>query len=307
MQRPFGARNPTRFLDKSGLRFVRRVVNLAALPRLTSIACSTVAFWAAAAWCAPVSPEGPKLSGYTASSSGGVEGTLTIQYDDKGQVIGGNALPPPTQVYAQPSAVPSMAPNVGKVKSIDNPSVNTTADASKPGVKMVDPSVDFNSALKKTSKSSNLMEQRFDTKQAELNKDTPYSRDNVLTFDTWHGKYDTFGRKKAEVEVEDNFDRKEPRDKTMFEVKAIDRAEVSWSGQRAEINGLDERLTTEKNSRYDVTPQPASERLAPKSINQLSMQDINRYQFRRNRSDEPGLPYVKPGSDEVKTQGGAGQ
>jgi len=264
------------------------------LPRLTSIACCSVAFWAATAGCAPASPEGARLSGYTASSEGGVEGTLTIQYDDKGQVIGGNA-------------VPSMTPNVVKVTTIENPAVNTRAEVTKPGVKLVDPSVDFNSALKKTSKTSNLMEQRFDTKQAELNKDTPYSRDNVLTFDTWHGKYDTFGRKKAEVEVEDNFDRKEPRDRTMFEVKAIDRPEVSWSGQRAEMKGLEERLTTEKNSRYDVTPQPASERLAPKSINQLSMQDINRYQFRRNRSDEPGLPYVKPGSDEVKTQGGAGQ
>ncbi len=307
MPRPFGAQNHTRFLDKSGLRFARRVVNLTVLPRLTAITCCTVALWSTVAWCAPVSPEGPKRSGYTASSEGGVEGTQTIHYDESGQVIGGNAVTSTPQVYAQPTAVQPAAPKVSRVQSIENAAATTNAEATKPAAKMVDPSVDFNAALKKTSKTSNLLEQRFDTNQAELNKNTPYSRENVLTFDTWHGKYDTFGRKKAEVEVADNFDRKEPRDKTMFEVKAIERPEVSWSGQRAEMKGLDERLTTEKNSRYDVTPQPASERLAPKSINQLSMQDLNRYQFRRNRSDEPGLPYVKPGSEEVKTQGAAGQ
>ena len=283
------------------------MVNLTTLPRLTTITCYTVALWSAVGWCAPVSSEGPKRSGYTASSEGGVEGTQTIQYDEGGQVIGGNAVPSTTQVFNQPLAVPPISPKVSKVSSIGNPAVAASTETTKPAAKLVDPSVDFNSALKKTSKTSNLLEQRFDTKQAELNKDTPYSRENVLTFDTWHGKYDTFGRKKAEVDVEDNFDRKEPRDKTMFEVKAIERPEVSWSGQRAEMKGLDERLTTEKNSRYDVTPQPASERLAPKSINQLSMQDLNRYQFRRNRSDEPGLPYVKPGSEDVKTQGAAGQ
>lgn len=259
------------------------------------------------AFCAPQAPESPKLSGFTAKSEGGVEGTQTIQYDANGQVIGGDFTAASRPIVSnQPAAVPNQAA-INISKSPVNTATASVSDASMPGNKMVDPSVDFNSALKKTTKTSNLMEQRFDTKSAELNKDTPYSRDNVLTFDTWHGKYDTFGRKKAEVEVEDNFDRKEPRDKTMFEVKAIERPEVSWSGQRAEIKGLDERMTTEKNSRYDVTPQPASERMAPKSINQLSMQDINRYQFRRNRSDEPGLPYVKPGSEEVKTQGAAGQ
>ena len=277
------------------------------MSRLTSIVCLVAVFGTATVFCAPTETEGPKRSGFIASSEGGVEGTQTIHYDANGDVIGGNAASSGTQVFAQPSSVPSETPSISKVKSIENPTMTNRNDMTSPGVKRVDPSVDFNSALKKTTKTSNVIEKKFDTKMAELNKDAPFSRENVLTFDTWHGKYDAIGRKKAELEVEDNFDRKEPRDKTMFEVKAIERPEVSWSGQRAEMNGLDERLTTEKNSRYDVKAQPASERLAPKSINQLSMQDINRYQFRRNRSDEPGLPYVKPGSDEVKTQGGASE
>jgi len=44
-----------------------------------------------------------------------------------------------------------------------------------------------------------------------------------------------------------------------------------------------------------------------KSIDQLSMQDINRYQFRRNRSDEPGLDRVRPGSDKVDKTGSGGK
>lgn len=271
--------------------------------RLSSILCYFAVLWSAGVFGASPAPEAPKLSGFTASSEGGVEGTQTIHYDEKGQVIGGNAVMTDS-VYKTPQVAPTLAPPVAPVKPIEN-STTPVATGAKPGAKMVDPTVDFNSGLKKAAQTSNLKEQRFDAKQADLNKDSVYSRENVLTFDTWHGKYDTLGRKKAELEVEENFDRKEVRDKTMFEVKAIERPEVDWSGRRADINGIDERLTTEKNSRYDVKPQPASERLAPKSINQLSMQDLNRYQFRRNRSDEPGLPYVKPGSEEVKTQGGA--
>ena len=50
----------------------------------------------------------------------------------------------------------------------------------------------------------------------------------------------------------------------------------------------------------------ASDRAAPKSVEQISMQDINRYQFRRNRSTEPGLPVVPVGTDKVKTKGSEG-
>ena len=254
-------------------------------------------------WGAPQAAESPKLSGFTASSDGGVEGTQFIQYDENGQVLGGNVTPVPRS-----TAMPAPAKVFGRTEaSAPNVAAGPSANEGTAGRKMVDPSVDFNSALKKVTKTNPLTEQRYEMKQAELGKDTVYSRENILTFDTWHGKYDTFGRKKAEVEVADTFERGVVRDKTMFEVKAVERPEVTRSIERSEMKGLDERFTTEKNSRYDVTPQPASERLAPKPLNELSMQDLNRYQFRRNRSDEPGLPYVKPGSDEVKTQGAAGQ
>ena len=37
------------------------------------------------------------------------------------------------------------------------------------------------------------------------------------------------------------------------------------------------------------------------------MQDINRYQFRRNRSTDAGLPVVPVGTDQVKTIGSEGK
>jgi hypothetical protein len=113
-----------------------------------------------------------------------------------------------------------------------------------------------------------------------------------------------YGRKKAEVEVADTFDRGELKGKNLIEVKSIEQEPAEWSGKVASVQGIDNRLTTEKNSRYDVVPSSPSDRVISKTVDQLSMQDINRYQFRRNRSDVPGLPVVKPGSDEVKNKDG---
>jgi len=111
-----------------------------------------------------------------------------------------------------------------------------------------------------------------------------------------------YGRKKAEVEVADTFDRGDLKNKNVIEVKSIDRQTADWSGKVATVQGIENRLSNDKNGRYDVKPSSPSDRVISKTVDQLSMQDINRYQFRRNRSDEPGLPVVKPGSDEVQNK-----
>ena len=140
--------------------------------------------------------------------------------------------------------------------------------------------------------------------KADLNSNTPYSRENIITFDSWHGKYDVYGRKKAEVEVADTFDRGELKNKNLIEVKSVERQTAELSGRVATVKGIDTRLPNDKNGRYDVAPSSPSDRVISKTVDQLSMQDINRYQFRRNRSDAPGLPVVRPGSDEVKNKDG---
>ena len=261
-------------------------------------------------------PENPRLAGFTATSEGGVEGKQTIKYDENGKVIEADVVGSvPVSKPVTPRSAPVVSNQVTPqaIPQISNQSSGmTTSDGRKVpfalsgdgGSKQVDSSVDFNSALKNTTKISNLSEKKFDTEKANLNSNTPYSRENIITFDSWHGKYDVYGRKKAEVEVTDTFERGELKNKNLVEVKSLDRQSAEWSGKVATIPGIENRLPNDKYSRYDVTPSSPSDRVVPKTVDQLSMQDINRYQFRRNRSDAPGLPVVKPGSDEVKNKDG---
>ena len=261
-------------------------------------------------------PENPRLAGFTATSEGGVEGTQTIKYDENGKMIEANVVGQiPVSRPVVPVNKPLMVNTENSKPVLQSPAVSsgmTTSDGRKVpfalsgngGSKQVDSSVDFNSALKNTSKMSNIADKKFDTNKADLNTNTPYSRENIITFDAWHGKYDIYGRKKAEVELVDTFDRGELKSKNLIEVKSIDRQSAEWSGKVATIKGMDDRLSTDKNSRYDVAPSSPSDRVISKTVDQLSMQDINRYQFRRNRSDTPGLPVVKPGSDEVQNKSG---
>ena len=263
---------------------------------------------------AQTKPENPRLAGFTATSEGGVEGTQTIKYDENGKIIEANVVNPistsrPTVTSARPvvsnAEIPKALPQSSTVST-----GMTTSDGRKVpfalsgngGGKQVDPSVDFNSALKNASKMSNIADKKFDTNKAELNANTPYSRENIITFDSWHGKYDVYGRKKAEIEVTDTFERGELKNKNLIEVKSVERQTAELSGRLAAVKGIENRLSNEKNSRYDVTPSSPSDRVISKTVDQLSMQDINRYQFRRNRSDAPGLPVVKPGSDEVQNK-----
>jgi hypothetical protein len=150
------------------------------------------------------------------------------------------------------------------------------------------------------------MEQRFEAGNAPIGKEQVYNRNNLVTLDTWHGRYDTLGRKKADVELSDGLGA-EVRPKDTIEVKSVARKDATANGAKAEIEAWEQRMGVVSDDRYAGKQSGWQGRLnpAPKTIEQLSMQDINRYQFRRNRSDEPGLPAVKPGSDAVQTKGGA--
>ncbi len=257
-------------------------------------------------------------SGYTVTAEGGIEGKQVIRYDADGKPIEGNVPLPMSKASRaiQPPAgevVPKSTEKAANVSPAAPDSAMKTKDGRKlpfalegGGVKRVDNDVDFDSSLKKVSKTSNLIEKRFETSQAPIGKDMVYSRENLLTLDTWHGKYDTIGRRRSDIKLEDTLGAT-VRPKDTIEVKSIEKVSSSVTMTQAEIKGIDGRMTTERNSSYEVKGQSAADRLAPKSIDQLSMQDINRYQFRRNRSDEPGMPFVKPGSDQVQTKGSGGK
>ena len=321
----FGRPNPTQFPVKVRVEVGRQppqsVGIVSSRPSIIAFLVACAAGWL----CVVSAAEKPKVSGYTVTAEGGIEGSQVIRYDADGRPIDPSApmaprttmggTPPADRALGQPlpgsSKVASTGGTAQDLVSADGRRLNGFSMSGKNpfsnGNKEVDPTVDVNSALKNAAKGSNLIEKRYETKTAELGGERPYSRENLVTMDTWSGKFDTFGRKKAEVELVDTFERGNTQEKNMIEVKSVERPTSPWARRTADVAGWDERLTTESNSRYNVAPQLASDRAKTKSVDQISMQDINRYQFRRNRSTDPGLPVVPVGTDQVKTIGSEGK
>ncbi|MEY4818065.1 MAG: hypothetical protein RLZZ23_838 [Verrucomicrobiota bacterium] len=266
-------------------------------------------------------PPGAIKAGVVITAEGGVEGTQVYRYDADGRPMDGTPSKSRTSVPGRPlgfigkapvdpsakvapsPTVPAPAPKQS-IKTADGRTVPFSIEGRGMG-KSVDDAVDFNASLKKASKSSGLMEQRFDTAMSSIGKDQVYSRNNLITLDTWHGRYDTIGRKKSDIELTDTLGAP-VRPKDTVEVKSVDRIKSAVSGTKAEVKDWEERMGIETNAKFTGVKSNWQGRLNPdpKTVDQLSMQDINRYQFRRNRSSDPGLPVVKPGSDDVQSKGG---
>ena len=260
-------------------------------------------------------PPGAMKAGVVITAEGGVEGTQVYRYDAEGRPLDGTPAKSRTITAPRPagsapaaanssSAAPAPAPVPKQsIKTADGRTVPFTIEGKGIG-KSVDDAVDFNSALKKASKSSGLMEQRFEKSMSTIGKEQVYSRNNLVTLDTWHGRYDTIGRKKSDIELKDTLGAP-VRPKDTVEVKSVDRIKSAVSGTKAEVKDWEERMGIETNAKFTGVKSNWQGKLNPdpKTVDQLSMQDINRYQFRRNRSSDPGLPVVKPGSDEVQTKG----
>jgi len=266
---------------------------------------------------APLPPEVKKL-GVVITAEGGIEGTQVYRYDAEGRAldgtpantrvkvpssqVGGSGLP--AAGGAVTPATPPVPVANQTIKTADGRTVPFSLQGKGPG-KSVDEAVDFNAGLKNVAKTSGLMGERFETNMAPIGKEQIYSRNNLVTLDSWHGRYDTLGRKKAEIEVTDTLGAA-VRPKDTIEVKSVDRMDSAMNGSVAEVRKWEERMGVEPNTRYAGVRSAWEGRLnqGAKTVDQLSMQDINRYQFRRNRSDVPGLPVVKPGSEEVQNKAG---
>jgi hypothetical protein len=261
-------------------------------------------------------PPGAMKAGVVITAEGGVEGTQVYRYDAEGRPLDGTPAKSRTITAPRPagsapaaanssSAAPAPAPVPKQsIKTADGRTVPFTIEGKGIG-KSVDDAVDFNSALKKASKSSGLMEQRFEKSMSTIGKEQVYSRNNLVTLDTWHGRYETIGRKKSDIELKDTLGAP-VRPKDTVEVKSVDRIKSAVSGTKAEVKDWEERMGIETNAKFTGVKSNWQGKLNPdpKTVDQLSMQDINRYQFRRNRSSDPGLPVVKPGSDDVQSKGG---
>jgi hypothetical protein len=265
-------------------------------------------------------PPGGIRAGVVITAEGGIEGTQVYRYDAEGRPLEGTPAKSRTTTAPRPagsapaaanpssagvaaSPAPAPAPKQS-IKTADGRNVPFSMEGKGIG-KSVDEAVDFNAGLKKASKTSGLLGERFETGMAPIGKEQVYSRNNLLTLETWHGRYDNIGRKKSDVELKDTLGAP-VRPKDTVEVKSVDRIKSSVSGTKAEVKDWEERMGVESNAKFTGVKSNWQGRLNPdpKTVDQLSMQDINRYQFRRNRSSDPGLPVVKPGSDDVQSKGG---
>jgi hypothetical protein len=266
-------------------------------------------------------PPGGIKAGVIITAEGGIEGKQEYRYDAEGRPLDGTPTKARSSQSGRPlgfvgkapvesspdrapaPSAPAPAPQQA-IKTADGRTVPFSIEGKGLG-KSVDEAVDFNASLKKASKTSGLMGERFEAGMSSLGKDQVYSRNNLITLDTWHGRYDTIGRKKSDIELKDTLGAP-VRPKDTLEVKSVDRIKSAVSGTKAEVKDWEERMGVETNAKYAGVRSNWQGRLNPdpKTVDQLSMQDINRYQFRRNRSSDPGLPVVKPGSDEVQSKGG---
>lgn len=308
----FGRPNPTRFHANKGLR------SAGGLPKIPilSLRLSIAYLACVAALCA--APAGAKRSGYVISTEGGIEGPQSVRYDAEGRpmdgfpvkpTLGGAVGTPLRRVAPAGGAVVPTAPElpVPETRGLTTADGRPVPFALSSGRKGVDDAVDFNSALRKAGKTNDLLGKKYDTSMAPVGKEQVYSRNNLLTLDSWHGRYDTYGRKKSDLVLEDSLGA-QVRPKDMMEVKSIDRITAPINGEKAELRSWETRMGVAQNPKYASTVRSGWDGVlnqGPKTVDELSMQDINRYQFRRNRSSEPGTPFVRPGSEEIKTKGAA--
>lgn len=265
-------------------------------------------------------PPAPKLTGYRVTTEGGVEGTRTIRYDENGRPLDGQAPPASSRPTSLGPARPSPTAPAAPAPRVDAPAPAAgpaaaglrTADGrplpfsvtGSTGGKTVDASVDADAALRDFGRPNDLLSRRFPANQVDLTLDDRFSTSRTLTLGTWGASFSSLGSKRANLALQDSLGA-EVRPKDTIEVRAVERPNSPWSRRAAEVRGWDERTggtaalaetRVDEASLAGTLARANADARSPRSLDQLSMQDINRYQFRRARSTEPGLPVVRPGA-----------
>lgn len=274
-------------------------------------------------------PPTPQLSGFRVTSEGGVEGARTVRYDENGRPIDGSVpreVPRGPQGPTRPGLVAPTTPvtptaQAPAAASVQSGGALRTADgrplpftlSSRNGPKTVDESVDADSALRDFGRPNDLLSQRFPTAQLDLTRDERFATTQRVTLGTWNSSFSSLGTRRADIALEDGLGA-EVRSKDTIEVRQVERSSSPWSRRTTEVAGWDNRLegdaelgqrTVDAESLAGTVARANTTARSPRSLDQLSMQDINRYQFRRARSSDPGLPVVRPGTGtEVRSTGG---
>lgn len=275
---------------------------------------------AAASAQTPPDKSAVKVTGWKVSAEGGEEGTITYHYDEEGRPVKGTPgraaegtgeRPRPTGGEARPTdpaTTPTLPSRTSTMRTSDGRPLPFQLSG-QGGVKTVDDTVDADSALRKLTKGSDLLGKRYEAGQVDLTLDERFATaGNTLTLDRWQGRASPLAGQRADVELSDSLGA-EIRPKHLVEVKAVERPRSPWTQRIAQPAGWDNRvggqseLGDRRVERDEISTMGTRANAFPRNpggLDQLSMQDINRYQFRRARSTEPGLPVGKPGSENIE-------
>lgn len=168
------------------------------------------------------------------------------------------------------------------------------------GGKTHDNSIDPHSALRSIGRrETNFSEQRYDKQNWNgLNMSSiGENRSNSISWEKWGTQFGAWGKRgNADIAMKDSLDAKQ-QDKPMLDRKTYDGKTSPWARQFAEIRNQDKRHSQDLNSQYLASGSISfKDRMLAqyKSMETLSMQDINRYQYRRNHPTNPGLPVATP-------------
>lgn len=192
-----------------------------------------------------------------------------------------------------------------KIKEGLGATLRDTTDAPK---KTVDESVDPYSALRNYNRlDDELASRRYDPRQWDGSSRAEFGTDDLRTataMNEWHSRFNAWPNfQNLPIAPNNAFDAP-PRNKPLLDHdRSNTHSAAPQANERAQHRNLDQRLPGERNNSY-ATTQPTDletylqERY--RRFENLSMQDINRYQFRRAHSTQPGFPVTTPGSPTLK-------
>lgn len=264
---------------------------------------SLLAVSAAAAAPGPPDRSKARRVGFVVETEGGVDGPQSVFIPEKKS--GESAAPaplPPVRREVAPGA--KDAPAGPPVAGAPAQPARMTDDAGRPApFFMTRTERDApDAALNRMSRrEENLSERRFDPKRSDL-LDSRFDPGSPVKFGAWGRATESFpGKKNESVDTGARFDTPMVgRETVTFD--RLERKVSQFSGERAEVRNFGRHDKPERAAGYDFGESGSSlqSRLAAgySLMTRVSMQDINRYQFRRNRSTEKGaLPAAAPGRE----------
>lgn len=188
-----------------------------------------------------------------------------------------------------PANVPATAAPRSRAEKTDAAKTATEADGT----------VDEHSILRKFSKEKTAGNYRVDPENFKkvLNEDADASWKESFSMREWRGNT-AFGMRRFSGGAENYAMRGAELGRGNVEDLGRFEATSTLAGERMFVRNANGAIEVRINERYSSSGRvfPNARARTVRESSGFSMQDINRYQFRRNRSDSPGLPVASPAS-----------